>query len=274
MPTCDLITFPAGALGVDPVRLPVLARGDGWLAFSKPADLAFGKDVLCPSAPDLLPAMMAAVTAKKPQLVALGIEHVGRVFPVETAASGVVVIATNPETETRMRNAVGSRKWEFVYDFLAQQTAAGAPTAMTCDLPLVRHATELRMLVSHAGGKKCETMFTPMHSFGRWTRWEARSAENRPHQVRVHAWECGLHIPGDGVYGRVPRVYLSQIKRRYRPSQREERPLHPSLCLHLREVAFPDANGAIIRVEVARPKTLAVMQRRLEEAAGSSGAPA
>jgi len=269
VPARDLITFPSGVLGVDPVRLPVLGQGDGWLAFSKPADMAFGKDVFSPASPDLLPALQEAVAAQKPQLISLGIAHVGRVHPVETAASGVVVFATNPKAETRLRNAVGSRQWEFVYDLLAQQTSSDAPVALTCDLPLVRHATEPRMTVSHATGKKCETVFTPLHSFGRWTRWEARSAENRPHQVRVHAWECGLHVPGDGLYGRVPRVYLSQIKRRYRPGRRDERPLHPSLCLHLREIAFPEAGGQMVRIECARPKTLEVMQRRLEEAAGT-----
>lgn len=124
------------------------------------------------------------------------------------------------------------------------------------------------MAVSHAAGRKCVTVFTPVRVFGRWTRWEARTHENRPHQVRLHAWECGLAIPGDGLYGRVPRVYLSQLKRRYRPGSEDERPLHPSLCLHLREVAFPDADGRIVRLEVSPPKTFAVMERRLEQAAG------
>lgn len=264
----DMITFPSRELGLDPVRLPILERGNGWIAFSKPAGIAVGGDTLEATSPDLGAALVRALAAGKPQLGRLEITFAGRVHVLDALATGAVVFALSPEAEAKMRNAVGSRQWEFVYDVLAQTTNRPEGEPVGCDLPLVRHGVEPRMVVSHAAGKRCHTSFKPLRPLGRWTLWEARTRDNRPHQVRVHAAESGLRIPGETVYGGIPRVFLSDLKPRYRPGRGDERPLHASLCLHLREIAGTDANGAAFRVSAPRPKSFDVLVRRLEEAAG------
>jgi 23S rRNA pseudouridine955/2504/2580 synthase len=267
MATPDMITFPGGVLGIEPVRLPIVARGEGWLAVAKPAGIAVGGDSLEAQSPDLGAAIVAALTAGKPQLANLGITHLGRVHGLDAAASGVLVLALSPGTEAQMRNAIGSRQWEFVFDVLTQTGNHPEGTTIVSDLPLTRHALEPRVLVSHATGKRCETHFTPVRTLGRWMLWEARTRDNRPHQIRVHAVERGLRIPGETTYGSVPRVFLSDLKPKYRPGRDDERPLHSSICLHLREVGFTAAGKAATRVTAPRPKSFEVLLRRLEEAA-------
>jgi 23S rRNA-/tRNA-specific pseudouridylate synthase len=265
----SLITFPAGVLGRDPTRLPILASGPDWIALAKPAGVALGNDLLESRWADVLGALDAAIREGKPQLARLGITHAGRIHSIDAEISGVLILAVGPEAEARLRNDVGSGRWEFVYD-LVTQASKHEETVMTCDLPIVRHATEARMIVSHATGKKCATTFEPVRALGRWHQWEARTRENRPHQIRVHAAERGLRIPGETVYGRVPRVYLSELKPRFRPPRgREERPLHASLALHLREIRMADAAGGLTRIEAARPKTFDVMLQRMAAAVES-----
>jgi 23S rRNA pseudouridine1911/1915/1917 synthase len=266
MAAADMLTFPAGALGVDPVRLPIIAREEGWLALNKPAGLAVGADPLEAQHADLVSALSAAITAGKPQLAKLGISYVGRVHGLDAVATGVAVLALSPAAETDMRNAVGSQRWEFVYDVLAQTGKHAEDIAIACDLPLARHATEPRMIVSRATGKKCATHFTPARSLGRWTLWEARTRDNRPHQVRVHASERDLRVPGESTYGSVPRVFLSDLKSKYRAGRDLERPLHPSIAMHLREVRFTTSGGVETHVTTPRPKSFEVLLRRLAEA--------
>jgi len=263
----ECITFPAGVLGAEPARLPVLARGEGWMALAKPAGVSVGSEALEPTAADLIGALQSALAAGKPQLLRLGITHAGRVHHIDAAATGAVVLALGAEAEARSRNDVGSQRWEFVFDVLAEANVGDEPAPLTCDLPLVRHATEPRMVVSHATGKKCATTFTPVRSLGRWGLWEARTQDNRPHQIRVHARESGLRIPGENTYGRVPRVFLSQLKSKYRAGGDDERPLHPGLALHLREIGFRGAAEAAIRVVAERPKSFEVLLRRLADSA-------
>lgn len=268
MASTELITFPAGVLSADPIRLPVLGRGVGWLALFKPAGVGLAPEALETGVGNIESALVSAIGAQKPQLTALGLTYAGHVHHLDFDASGVAIFATSAQDEARMRNDWGSQRWEFVFDLLTETGRSEGEKAVTCRLPLARHPAEPRMVVSHAGGRKCETAFAPVRSFGRWACWEARTRENRPHQIRVHASESHLRISGENTYECVGSVFLSELKRKYRPGRDEERPLHPGLCLHLREVRFPGESGRTESVAAARPKSFSVLLRRLEEAGG------
>lgn len=260
----DLITFPPGVLGQDPLRLPVLARGEGWFAIAKPAGLLLAPDAFHPDdAPSIAGAIHAAATAGKPQLAALGIGGCARIHSLDAELSGAAVLASTEETAALLRNHNGSGRWEFVYELVTE--AHEGPGELVCELPLTRHELQPRMVVSHREGKRCRTVFTLVRRIGGYVLWEARTLENRPHQVRLHAGECGLRIAGEFLYVRVREVYLSAIKRGYRPGRDEERPIHSGLAMHLRTIrALPGSRPEVV-AEAPRPKTLMALVRRLEE---------
>ncbi|MBE2214543.1 MAG: RNA pseudouridine synthase [Opitutaceae bacterium] len=260
----ELITFPPGVLGTEPLRLPIVARGDGWFAISKPAGLLLAADGFHPEdATSIVGAIHAAAAAGKPQLASLGIQGCARIHSLDPEASGVAVLASTEEMAALLRNHVGSARWEFLYDLVTE--AHDGPDEMECDLPLLRHETEPEMIVSHRAGKRCRTSFRVVRRLGRHTLWEARTLENRPHQVRVHAAETGLRIVGEFLYARVREVYLSSLKRGYRPGHDVERPLHAGLALHLRVVRALPGSRPDVAAEAVPPKSLATLIRRLGE---------
>lgn len=251
-------------LGPDPLRLEVLARGDAWFAINKPAGVVLAPDAMhAEDAASIVGAIHAAASAGKPQLAALGISGCSRIHHLDAEVSGVAVCATSEYSAARLRNEHGSGGWEFVFEFVAE--AAEGPGELECDLPLVRHASQPRMIVSHRQGKQCVTRFRRLQQLGSHAIWEARTAQNRLHQVRVHAAERGLRIVGEFLYARVRPVYLSSLKRNYRSGRDEERPLHASVALHLGEVRIGSDRDARCVVRAPKPKTLATLIKRLEE---------
>lgn len=262
MPSTEMITFPPGVLGDLPMRLPLVARTPDYFAVSKPAGVAVSPDRLWADTPNILEAIRASLQQGKRQLSELGINYAGSVHTVDVEMTGVAVFAASEEAEARLRNAAGSRKCEFVFVLVAEAGARTDP--VTCDLPLAKREDDSGLIVSHHSGKKCSTLFTPVRRAGRYMLWEACTRENRPHQVRLHASECGLCIPGERRYGRVPLVYLSGIKRNFRPGREEEQPLHGPICVHLREVRLPNANGSVSTIATPVPKTFATLLKRLE----------
>ncbi len=260
----DLITFPPGVLDPGPVRLSIVARGESWFALDKPAGLILAPDAFHEdNAPTVVTAIHAAATAGKPQLAALGITGCSRIHALDAELGGVVVLASSEKAAPAMRNEIGTGKWEFTYDLVTE--AYEGPDTIECDLPLLRHGRLPRMVVSHHAGKRCTTKFTLVRRLGAYVLWEVRTNENRAHQVRAHAAECGLRIVGEFLYVRVRLVYLSALKRDYRPGRDEERPLHPGLALHLRKVTSGKGAAFTVSAESKRPKTLATLIKRLEE---------
>ena len=98
--------------------------------------------------------------------------------------------------------------------------------------------------------------------------WTATTTFDRLHQVRVHAAESGLPIVGESRYAKTTPIFLSEIKRNYRPAgdgTRVEPPLYGELCLHLARIAFPGADGKPVVVEAPLPKPFAVLLKKLAE---------
>jgi len=180
--------------------------------------------------------------------------------------SGVLLIAKNDTAGAELRNQVGSAQLHFTYTLLAEGPVD--QETLACDLPLARHKGMHRMLVSHTTGKKASTEFRRIESFGQIQCWEAVTDYSRPHQIRVHGFESNLDILGDTVYGKAPKIYLSELKRRFRRSGKPEHPIYDHLALHLSRVEFraPEEDGWMI--EAPLPRGFAVLIWRLQEFRG------
>jgi len=228
------IGFPPPLLGFEPRRLAVSRDEGDWLVMDKPTGVLVLEDNWYPKTPVLTEAVLHQARSEKPELVrnAIGPEGLFAVYNLEPEVAGPVVLTRDPATGEAMRNAFGSARWRFRFELIAR--AQTGERELLCNLPLARHREKPVMVVSHQTGKKTATQFRRKEDFGDWSLWEAETDYHRFHQIRVHAAESGLKIPGDTVYGHEPLLYFSRLKRGFRNSQtREERPMYdgPALCL-------------------------------------------
>ena len=253
----ELIGFPVPLLGDRPVRLPILwrAREDGLLALLKPADVASLPDNWYRQTPVLAHALNHQIEGEKPELQRLGlVKELLAVNIIDPELWGPVIFAEDREQMERLRNTLGSGMWSFTFRFVAQ--GGGNSDRLQCSLPIARHRTEPRMLVSQTSGKQSLTLFRRVAQMGKLAEWEATIAYPRFHQLFVHARESGLSICGDLKYGSVPMPTLADLKRTYRPSRRfEEAPaLFPGPMAYVSAIRFGESTDKMWEVSCPPPK--------------------
>lgn len=261
MSTNEKIGFPQGILGDRPVRLDVLAHGDGFVALAKPPMVCLEKD-WC--AEENAPTIIDGIKKQegKQEFLRLGIgAGVSTVYPLDMQASGVALLATNKDSATELRNASGSSAFKF--EFLVLSERPYGEVAKVVNLPILKHEQKPRAIVSHRYGKKCSTRFDLLEDFGDWQLWSAKTDFLRFHQIRIHAAEAGLRLVGDDTYVRVRKIYLSRLKRGIFKGE-ELAPIYDNMAYHLSKVSFNTKEGAV-DVECPLPKGFEVLLKKLKE---------
>ncbi|TVR50566.1 MAG: RNA pseudouridine synthase [Puniceicoccaceae bacterium] len=266
--SAPFLSLAEGILGPGRWVFPLLFDRGPLLALNKPPGVAVSQDPLSAEAPNLLTALQGELEREKPQLRRLGIEGIHRINPMDAEISGALLLARDKESGDRYRNALGSSLFRFTYRFLSD--GAAPEDEVSCDLPLARHRLQPRMLISHGTGRKTVTRFRRIGQWGRFALWEAGSSDCRPHQVRVHAVECGIPVLGDSLYGRRPVPALSDLRRRGGPGRggdgAPDRPLYDWPCLHLARIDFPACEEeGTWTVEAPLPSRLATLLKHLRQ---------
>ena len=241
----------------------------GYFAINKPAGIACFRHDWTLGKPDVSMALRREILNEKPQLKALGMEGLFRVYRLDAELSGALLYAKTETWEEILRNAFGSRQIVFRYHFLA--TTESEERERLCDLPLATHSSQDQMLVSHKTGKKCETRFQYLRSFGRYQLWEAETSDFRMHQLRLHAVERDLQIVGETLYSQSDKIYLSMLKRGYRRSKGTEEPIYDHLCAHLVSVEFKIPDQELPGVSAPLPKGFETLLKNLDRYKGPRG---
>ncbi len=263
------ISFPERYLGERSAKFPLLVDHPGYFAINKPAGIACFRHDWNAGKPDISMALRREILNEKPQLKALGVEGLFRVFKLDAELSGVLLYAKTEEWEEKLRNAFGSRRLVFRYHFLASTEREARE--LHCDLPIAAHSNGKQMLVSHKTGKKCETHFQYLRSYGRYQLWEATTRDMRVHQIRIHAAERELNIVGEAEYAKGDRIFLSMIKKGYRRGNAPENPIYDQICLHLVSVDFETPEENFPGAHVALPKGFVTLLKKLDLFRGPRG---
>lgn len=259
----DFISFPPGYLGNRPEKFPLIANDERLFAINKPAGLAAFQHEWTLGRPDISMALRRELLNEKPQLANLGVQGLFRAYNLDAELSGALVFAKTEETETLLKNAVGSSQVVFRFHLLA--TVETEEREIHCDLPLAPHFNGKRMVVSHRSGKKAQTQFRYLRSYGRYQLWEAEASLLRVHQIRIHAAESGLNVIGEDLYSDGGEIYLSRIKRDYMCGKGREKPLYGSLCIHLVEFECNVPDQPLAPVLAPLPSRFATLLKRIDE---------
>jgi 23S rRNA-/tRNA-specific pseudouridylate synthase len=203
--------------GADAARAPaasevvVLWERDGHLACSKPAGL--------PTVPDHHGASHS--------LVALAAQSIGRktaelfvTSRLDREVSGVVVFATTPEAEVRLRRARAEGRYSRRYVAIAasgdtlinvdqvDQVDQHCPPAGAWDAPIGAGKDPLHRAASGPDAKAARTRWTVAARAGAFAMLALEPETGRTHQIRVHASHAGAPLLGDRDYGGPSRVTL------------------------------------------------------------------
>jgi 23S rRNA-/tRNA-specific pseudouridylate synthase len=167
----------------------------------KPAGCCLDAHPLFEATPSLVAAINRQARAGKPELARLNLTQVFEVYAMEPEVEGLALLANGAPARESLRNAFGSEQVLLQFHFVARDMSAKGERVRACTLPLARHSKEARMLVSHKTGKKSCTVFEQVRLLdGGYALWSATTQYLRVHQIRLHAFEVGLRLPGESLY--------------------------------------------------------------------------
>jgi len=179
-------------------RIPIEHWGEGLMVFNKPQAIASKSDPWFAQIPDLETAFNEQIAAGKPELQHHGITELRVCNPLEAEATGAVLSSITTEAAEHWRNAFGSYKFQFHFLLVTRKTEKNQ--TFDCDLPLMRHFKNQRMMVSHNLGKKTHTRFSLLCKGRDADAWLGSTRYPRLHQLRVHTRESGIPMLRDPLY--------------------------------------------------------------------------
>jgi RluA family pseudouridine synthase len=137
------------------------------------------------------------------------------------------------------------------------------------DAALSAHPRSRDRMAINRHGRPALTAWKIERPLGRMTLLRCFPKTGRTHQIRVHLKSINLPLAVDPVYNPVPPgreagIFLSHLKRDYRPTAGEdERPLIGRLTLHAERITFRHPDGREMTIECAPPKDFRATVKQL-----------
>lgn len=176
------------------------------------------------------------------------------VHRLDRETSGVILFARTPAAHRELSQMFERREIEKTY--LALVRGVLTVDRGVIDTAIREHPSRPGSVHIHPSGKPSFTAFTVVEYFRGYTLVEARPRTGRLHQIRIHFASIGHPLAVDVTYGGASGLYLSSIKRGYRPKPgEEEKPLIGRVTLHASSIAFKHpSTGENVKIEAPLPK--------------------
>jgi 23S rRNA pseudouridine1911/1915/1917 synthase len=233
------------------MALSILWSDEHYVAVAKPAGLAS------------IPGRGEDTSVLQELGAQLGLAVAGSVDPrvrvvhrLDKDTSGVMVFAKNRVAQQHLSHQFQNNSVQKEYLALVR----GRPTDREgmIDAPLGVHPrSKKRMAVLKHGGRPARTQWRLEETFREYSLLHCFPKTGKTHQIRVHLMHIGLPLAIDPLYQ--PRseregIFLSDFKRSYRPSDRQERPLIQRLTLHAERLIFRNLEDREIEVVAELPR--------------------
>ncbi|MFP4057625.1 MAG: RluA family pseudouridine synthase [Candidatus Brocadiia bacterium] len=241
-----------------PLDLEVLYEDSDLLAISKPVGLSVLPDPGSVEA-RLINGLLHYVQHHSPHPCA----RIHVVHRLDKETSGVLLVAKHVAAARHLSARFEKRQVGKLY--VAVVRGRVEPEEGEVDLPIAQH-TRGRMRIRRRRGRPAHSRYRVGERFRRYTLLEVRPTTGRQHQVRLHLSGIGHPLAVDPLYGGQEAVYLSELKRDYRPKpHRPEPPVIDRLTLHARRLEIERPDGTPLAVEAPLPKDLQRLLRTLRK---------
>ncbi|NQT52658.1 RluA family pseudouridine synthase [bacterium] len=185
------------------------------------------------------------------------------VHRLDRDTSGVLLVAKNPAAARHYSTAFEHR--EVHKEYLAVVQGEVAADEGDVDRALAQH-TGGRMRLRERRGKPALSRYRVVERFRGFTLLQVEPLTGRQHQVRLHCSAIGHPLAVDRLYGGRNALYLSEIKRSYRPhGDRPESPIMDRLTLHAHRLDVPRPDGSRLALEAPIPADLERLLRTLRK---------
>ncbi|ACB75925.1 RluA family pseudouridine synthase [Opitutus terrae] len=216
---------PARLITAEELRTWIVHEDERLLVVAKPGD------VVChPSKAGPWSSLVGAVR----EFTGLATVHL--VFRLDRETSGIVVLAKDPKTASRLQVAMQERKIGKAY--VAILTGA-MREPVTVDQPLGDDVASPVFVKSavRADGQRSVTHFSPITvaADDAFSLVRVVTETGRKHQIRAHAQWLGHSLVGDKIYGPDARCYLDFIDTGWTPALADKL-LLPRQALHCAEI--------------------------------------
>jgi 23S rRNA pseudouridine955/2504/2580 synthase/23S rRNA pseudouridine1911/1915/1917 synthase len=205
----------------------------------------------------------------------MGLPHKGEQDPrirvvhrLDKDTSGVVLFAKNIETQRHLSHQFQNNVVEKEYLALV----AGHPDADEGEIDgrIGPHPNSRTRMAVLKHGRPALTRWKLEKRFREMSLLRVFPKTGKTHQIRVHLKHIGLPLALDPLYNPIRKpdalagIFLSQFKRDYRASDRDERPLIARLTLHAERITFDHPTFGKTIVVAPLPKDFRVVLSQLE----------
>lgn len=171
----------------------------------------------------------------------LGLQRLHMPSRLDRETSGVVVIAKNRDSASRLQRAAERRRVRKTYyailtGELRERRVINEPIGRDA---ASAYASRQAVLPN---GRAAETEFVPVARGGGYTLARVHPRTGRLHQIRVHAAWMGHAVAGDKLYGPDPSLMLEFRERGFTERLAAVLPINRH-ALHAAEVVFETARG-------------------------------
>ncbi|CAN5413704.1 RluA family pseudouridine synthase [soil metagenome] len=185
------------------------------------------------------------------------------VHRLDKDTSGVLLLAKHLPAQRQVSHQFQNNTIQKEYLALI----AGRPTEDSgeIDAPIAVHPTVKTRMCVTKHGRRALTVWKVEQRFRQGTLLRVFPKTGKTHQIRVHLASIQLPLWIDPIYGSDQPIFLSKVKRNYRPSDHEERPLISRLTLHAHRLTFVDCSSATVTIEAPPPKDFSSVIRQLSK---------
>jgi len=175
-----------------------------------------------------IPNLKSKLQEKRPEL------YVFQRMDKET--SGLMLFTKKQEAQKRLTDQFEQGQFSKIYKAIATNTPP-EPVGQI-DLAMSHSEHSRRNVTLNAKGKLAITKYRTIETFQNFSYLEIKSITGRMHQIRLHMSSIYCPLACDKMYGDGKPIMLSHIKRKYRRSGDQEKPLMDRTALHVSDLEF------------------------------------